>query len=130
MMTTAIVSPSARPRPSIEAEITPGRPNGRTAVRTISHWVAPSASAASLCRIGVCAKTSRLMAVTIGRIMIASTTPMENTVPGDVRPGENSGNQPKVLDSQLPNGWMAGARTWMPHRPKMIEGTAASRSTR
>ena len=35
----AIVSPSARPRPSIEPAMTPGRPYGRTANRIISHRV-------------------------------------------------------------------------------------------
>ena len=43
MIITAIVSPSARPRPSIEALITPERPYGSTAVRIISQRVAPSA---------------------------------------------------------------------------------------
>ena len=71
MIVTAIVSPSARPRPSIAAEMTPRRPNGSTAVRIISHRVAPRASAASLWVSGVWANTSRLIAVTIGRIMIA-----------------------------------------------------------
>src|SRR5690606_11221809 len=47
MMATAIVSPSARPSPSIVPPITPGAPKGRTAVRIISHRVAPSARAAS-----------------------------------------------------------------------------------
>ena len=38
---TAIVSPSARPRPSIAAEMMPERPNGSTAMRIISQRVAP-----------------------------------------------------------------------------------------
>ena len=42
---TAIVSPSARPRPSIDALIMADRPNGRTVMRIISQRVAPSASA-------------------------------------------------------------------------------------
>ena len=52
MSRTAIVSPRARPRPSIEAEITPGRPKGSTAVRIISQRVAPRASARLLVRGG------------------------------------------------------------------------------
>src|SRR5690606_17199020 len=72
-MATAMVSPSARPRPSMEAETTPGRPKGSTAVRIISHRVAPSASAASSCSTGVCRNTSRLSAVMIGSTMTAST---------------------------------------------------------
>ena len=46
--TTAIVSPIARPRPSIAPPVIPGREYGRTAIRIISQRVAPSASAASL----------------------------------------------------------------------------------
>ena len=37
----------------------PARPNGSTAIRIISQRVAPSASAASSCRRGVCRKISR-----------------------------------------------------------------------
>ncbi len=94
---TAIVSPRARPRPSMEAEMMPGRPNGRTAVWIISQRVAPRASAASSCSFGVCRKTSRQSAVTIGRIMTARTTatvkivrPVPETGPA------KSGNQPNV----------------------------------
>ena len=71
------VSPRARPRPSIEALMTPGLPKGSTAVRIISHRVAPSARAPSLWVIGVWAKTSREIAVTIGRTMIDSTMPVK-----------------------------------------------------
>ena len=48
MIATAIVSPSARPRPSIAPEITEDRPKGRTVVRIISQRVAPSACAPSV----------------------------------------------------------------------------------
>lgn len=74
-MATAIVSPSARPRPSIEAEITPERPKGITAMRMTSQRVAPRARAASSIICGACLKTSRLTLVMIGRIMIASRMP-------------------------------------------------------
>ena len=73
-MATAMVSPRARPRPSMLAEMMPGRANGSTAIRIISQRVAPRASAASSCSRGVCRKTSRQSAVTIGRIITASTT--------------------------------------------------------
>ena len=71
---TAIVSPRARPRPSMAADTMPDRPNGITTWRIISHFVAPSAIEASSCRPGVRRKTSRDSAVMIGRIMIASTS--------------------------------------------------------
>src|SRR5699024_7142781 len=70
-ISTAIVSPSARPRPSIAAEMMPERPNGRTAWRIISHRVAPRAREASSCSRGVCRNTSRMVAVMIGRIITA-----------------------------------------------------------
>ena len=53
MIATAIVSPSARPSPSIEPLITADLPKGRTAIRIISQRVAPSASAPSSRRRGV-----------------------------------------------------------------------------
>src|ERR1700743_3392121 len=69
MIATAIVSPSARPRPSIAPEITEERPNGSTVVRIISQRVAPRACAPS-CRLrGGCEKTSRATAEAIGRVI-------------------------------------------------------------
>ena len=53
----------------------PAREYGSTAIRIISHRVAPSASAASLCSDGTVAITSREIAETIGRIMIARISP-------------------------------------------------------
>ena len=95
-MATAIVSPSARPRPSMVAETMPERPNGSTAIRIISQRVAPSASAASSCSTGVCRKTSRQIAVMIGRIMTASTMATVRMVrPVPETGGAKSGNQPR-----------------------------------
>ena len=48
---------------------------GRTVILIISHRVAPSASAASLCSGGTVEITSREIAETIGRIMIARISP-------------------------------------------------------
>ena len=72
---TAIVSPIARPSPSMAAPEIPAREYGITAVRIISQRVAPSARAASLWSSGTVEITSRLIAVTIGRIMIARISP-------------------------------------------------------
>ena len=77
---TAIVSPNARPRPSIAAEMIPGRPNGSTAILIISHLVAPRARAASSWSLGVCKKISRISAAIIGRTMMASTIPTVSIV--------------------------------------------------
>ena len=51
----------------MEADTIPDLPKGSTARRIISHLVAPSASAASSCRRGVCMKISRDMEVIIGQ---------------------------------------------------------------
>ena len=99
-MATTMVSPSARPRPSIAAEMMPGVPNGSTAVWIISHRVAPSASAASSCRRGVCRNTSRQTAVMIGSTITASTIATVRMVrPVPDTGGANSGNQPKLSTS-------------------------------
>ena len=54
----------------------PERQYGSTARRIISQRVAPKPSAASLWSAGTVLMTSRLIALTIGRIMIASTSPV------------------------------------------------------
>jgi hypothetical protein len=56
---TAIVSPSARPNPSITAPMIPDRPYGSTAVHTASQRVAPSPMAASRWVAGTARRTSR-----------------------------------------------------------------------
>ena len=76
--TTAIVSPRARPRPSIEPPTMPPRPNGSTTERIIPHFVPPSASAPSRSPGGACAKTSRMTAVAIGITITATTVPAMN----------------------------------------------------
>ena len=72
---TAIVSPIARPRPSITAPTRPPLLCGSTAPLIISHRVAPSASAASFSLGGVVSITSRASDVMIGVIMIARMMP-------------------------------------------------------
>ena len=131
---TAIVSPRARPSPSIEAEMMPARPNGRTAVRTISHLVAPSAQAASIVSPGTCRKTSRVTAETVGMIMMASTTPaISRLCPNWLASVAvrlcRKGSHPKYSDSQLWKPRVLGTRKYSPHMPKTSEGTAAKRST-
>src|SRR5450631_619617 len=75
MSATAIVSPTARPKPMMTAAATPLRLWGNTEPRIISQRVAPSASAASFCDAGHVAYTSRVIAVMIGVIMMATTIP-------------------------------------------------------
>src|SRR5205807_892483 len=65
-MVTAMVSPSARPRPSMIAPMMPARPYGRTADHTASQRVAPSPSAASRWLPGTARSTSRDTAAIYG----------------------------------------------------------------
>ena len=132
MISTATVSPRARPNPSIDAAMTPLRPNGSTVIRTTSHFVAPSACAASIWIGGVCRNTSRDTEVTIGRIITESTMPAVKMVPppaSETLPCLNRNNQPRLRLRNAAIGSSLGASTKIPHNPKMIDGTAASRST-
>ena len=116
-MSTAIVSPRARPRPSIDALMTPERPNGMTAVRTISQRVAPRARAASSCRRGVWRKTSRATAVMIGRIITARTTDaVRMFFAGGWYPA-NRGMKPRKSVSHRKIGSSVGASHSAPQRP-------------
>src|SRR5919202_1226281 len=76
---TAIVSPTARPKPSMIAPAMPGAPLAST-IRVVSHFVAPKASAASRCETGTAASTSRTTAVIIGVTMMASMQPAEGAL--------------------------------------------------
>ncbi|MEZ4717019.1 MAG: hypothetical protein R2851_13180 [Caldilineaceae bacterium] len=49
---TAMVSPMARPTPSMTAVIRPGRAAGNTTRQMVCHWVAPMASAPSRYSLG------------------------------------------------------------------------------
>ena len=118
MIATAIVSPSARPSPSIEPLITADLPNGSTAIRIISQRVAPSAIAPSSSRRGVCAKTSRATAETIGRIITASTTPTTSIVRPVAEAGPaKSGMKPRWSSSHPQARTAAGPRTKIPQSP-------------
>jgi hypothetical protein len=93
-MVTAIVSPTARPRPRMTAPAMPGPPLAKT-TRVVSHFVAPSASAASRCESGTAASTSRTTAEMIGVIMMARMTPaVSSPVPVSTGPWK-SGSHPK-----------------------------------
>src|SRR6476659_2836992 len=83
----AIVSPAARARPSMTAPNNADREKSNISFE-LCHHVAPSASVPSICARGTDFKTSRLIAVMIGKIMIARTSPPQNIsrpVSGSVR---------------------------------------------
>ena len=130
MIATAIVSPSARPRPSIEPPTIADLPKGRTAILMTSQRVAPRASAPSIWARGVRAKTSRVIALMIGRIMRASTNPTTSIVRPVAEAGPSkSGIQPRWSASHCWKSTDAGPSTAMPQSPKTMLGIAASRST-
>ena len=105
----AMVSPIARPRPSITAPTSPPALWGRTVSVIISQRVVPIASAPSLSPGGVVSMTSRDSEVMIGMIMIARMMPA-------VR---NERPRSKCCES-----------TRTPHRPNTTDGTPARRSMR
>ena len=118
MIVTAIVSPSARPRPSIAPLITDDLPNGRTVIRIISQRVAPSASAPSWSLRGVCEKTSRATAETIGRIITVRTMPATSIVRPVTEAGPSkNGMKPSFCSSHSSTGTAAGPRTKIPQSP-------------
>ena len=72
---TAMVSPKARPKPSITPPITPFWVYGSTTCRTTSHVVHPKPYADSRKIAGVISNTSRITAATKGSTMNANTMP-------------------------------------------------------
>src|SRR6266851_3116539 len=71
---TAMVSPSARPSARITAPKMPARADGSTTRHVVSHHVAPSATAFSFRPRGTARMTSRETALSVGRIITASTS--------------------------------------------------------
>ena len=127
---TAIASPSARPRPSSEAAVTPEAVVGRTTPRTTSQRVAPRALAPSCISRGTARKRSREIEAMIGMIMIVRIRLAVKTLAPVVCGGPKSGMKPSVSCSQGSMcDWTKGARTRIPQKPRMTLGIAASIST-
>ncbi len=77
-MVTAMVSPMARPRPRMTAEMIPVRAYGRTTPVMTSQRVSPSAIPASRWSVGTRMSDSRLNDAMIGVIMSARTSDASN----------------------------------------------------
>ena len=130
---TAMVSPRARPSPSIVAPTIPLLAYGRTAIRIDSYLVAPSARAPSRSSRGTTATTSRVTAVTMGRIMIARITPAVNRsgplgLPRNSAPATGTVPIVEVMKGSMCRS-RNGLRTNRPHSPYTTLGMAASTST-
>src|SRR6202043_1117555 len=118
---TAIVSPSARPRPSITPPITPVRVNGNTIFHITSQVVQPMPYADSFSRTGVTSNTSRITAAMYGMIMIAKITPAQRMPMPIGGPLNNAPTIGMPLRS-VPSGFSnhvakIGANTSRPHMP-------------
>ena len=74
---TAMVSPKARPRPSMMPPTTPVLVYGSTTLNTTSQVVEPSAYADSFSMVGVTSNTSRITEAMNGMIMIARMMPAD-----------------------------------------------------
>ena len=114
---TAIVSPSARPRPSIEPPMMPPWPKGSTTSRTTPHRVPPRASAPSRSPAGAWENTSRMIDVEIGMTISDTMTPATNVDDGntasDVPPSsgtEKKGIHPRWSASHLLKVMRRGCR--------------------
>ena len=95
-MMTAIVSPSARPRPRITAPTIPDCEAFSTTLLIVSHRVAPSPSDASRNAAGTVRMTSRETEVMNGVIMIASTNSRRQEV-GDYGRSLEEWNRSKMV---------------------------------
>jgi hypothetical protein len=125
---TAIVSPSARPRPRIAAPTTPERAYGSTALTATSQRVAPRPNIASRWLFGTELSTSREIETIVGRIMIARITPAAPRPTPKLGPWKK-GSQPSVAMSQESTvSRRNGLSTKMPHSPITTLGIAASSS--
>src|SRR5262249_35191281 len=93
---SAIVSPSARPKPRTSAPNMPVDAVGSITLRIASQRVAPIPYAASLVRYGTCRSASRDTAATVGRIMMASTSAAGSS-PGPLKVDPKNGIQPRCV---------------------------------
>jgi hypothetical protein len=137
---TAIVSPRARPRPSMVAPIAPPLPNGSTTHRIIPQRVAPSANAPSRSPAGACEKTSRITEQAMGAAIMATTIPAMNVeavkmlwdangLPGSTPFTLNMGIHENHVASHRERPIARPCRMYFPQSPYTTLGTAAMRST-
>ncbi len=128
-MVTAMVSPKARLSPKIAAPAIPGLAGLSTAIRIVSHFVAPRAYAASRWVCGVVINISVQTEVIIGVIMMASMMPAASMQGPKIGP---------LKKGKLPKRFFRSGKTCerrngiiikMPHKPRITLGIAAINST-
>src|SRR5689334_4308959 len=116
-----MVSPSARPSPSMMPPMTPTLVYGSTMFHTTSHVVHPIPYADSLSTGGTISNTSRMTDAMNGITMIARMKPADST-PMPLGAPWNSGPRIQTLPSVSDrSGWTwspkNGANTKSPHMP-------------
>src|SRR5437870_2073421 len=129
VMVTAIVSPTARPRPRMMAPKIPARAYRRTPTRVVSQRVAPRPQAASRWLAGTARRASRDTAAMRGLNMIARMTPAVNLSVPMGFPWKMGRNPKMSWTTGSTVTRMTGPRTKIPHNPYTTDGTAASSST-
>ena len=97
---TAIVSPTARPKPSIIAPNMPDLPYFSTQRFVTSHFVAPMLYAPSRMELGTAVRTSFEIDAIVGIIIIAKMTPAVR-MPKPVGVPLNIGIQSRYLDNGI-----------------------------
>src|SRR5205809_476294 len=117
VIVTAIVSPTARPRPRMTAPKIPARAYLRTATRVVSHRVAPRLNAASRWLSGTARRASRETAEMVGMIMIARMTPAVNLSVPMAFPWKMGKNPKTSCTTGSTDTRMTGPSTKIPHRP-------------
>src|SRR2546426_1858004 len=129
VIVTAIVSPTARPRPRMVAPKIPARAYRRTATRVVSHRVAPRLKAASRWLSGTARRASRETAEMVGMIMTARMTPAVNLSVPMGFPWKMGRNPMMPWTTGSTETRQTAPRTKSAPNPSTTDGTAASSST-
>jgi hypothetical protein len=111
------------------APIIPELAAGNNSLNIVSQQVAPRDMEALRKSTGTDINTSRLMAATVGKIIIDNSIPA-GSIPGPKGSLLNRGNQLNLSNNNCCNGNKKGIKTKIPHRPTITLGIAAINSTR
>ena len=140
IINAVIVSPNARPRPSIVPPMIPPRPNGINTIQIIPQCVDPNANAASFSPGGHNENTSRITEHAIGITINDTTSPAMNNddvydpcaqsgARGSVST-RNTGTHDACNANQCEKNNARGIKKKNPHNPTTTLGIAAIKSTK
>ncbi len=125
-MTTAIVSPMARPMASTALAMMPDMCRRVTIPVIICHCVAPMASEPSRSSRGTARMESSDMLMIVGRIMIARITPPART-PNPLPSIQHADSDPPSSRQRHRLSMMNGTRMISPNKPYRTDGIAGQR---